>query len=577
MLFYNCRLMAPLSAAEKQKRYRQRLKEKANYDQLKERECQRARRNRNFTGRTSEIRAQERKRKVKLREKTKKMKCEPCSPATSFSNRASLSRALKRVNKALPLSPKKKAAVVGMISINLFGTKSKDFLESIKNQNRPKVSQATKDKVIAFYNSDSISRQAPGKKDNRAFKVDGKTERIQLRYMNMLVREAHELYLEKYPDQNSKIGRSYFYNLKPINIKFTHEIPRNVCVCVHHEFFRLKLVALGKVWKDCPATTGEFIASIVCDRKNEECMSRRCVNCPSFDPPVEYMLSPNELKYEEWTPNQGTMTKSATSGTFASIVEKLINKLETFAWHCYIKDKQSEEFERLRATGTPLLQVDFSENYACEQQNEIQSAHWQPPNVTIFPAVFWKEGKAQSFAIVSDTRSHEKETVYSFLKHLVRQLTNSNDIPKGSTLHIFSDGCAGQFKCKFNFFHLEKLSEIFEVKIMWHFFASCHGKGAVDGVGGKVKMIAAHESRLGVIINTAEEFCKVLQSKSKIEIIHIPAFIIEARSLEVKNDYSSLKTIKGTQKLHTIWPMNRGKVGFKAYSSSEITSEASLY
>jgi hypothetical protein len=58
----------------------------------------------------------------------------------------------------------------------------------------------------------------------------------------------------------------------------------------------------------------------------------------------------------------------------------------------------------------------------------------------------------------------------------------------------FSDGCAGQYKnCK-NFINLCHHKEDFGIEAEWNFFATSHGKGPCDGVGGTVKRLAAKAS-----------------------------------------------------------------------------------
>ena len=58
----------------------------------------------------------------------------------------------------------------------------------------------------------------------------------------------------------------------------------------------------------------------------------------------------------------------------------------------------------------------------------------------------------------------------------------------------FSDGCAGQYKnCK-NFVNLCLHEQDFDITAEWHFFATSHGKGPCDGLGGTVKRLAARAS-----------------------------------------------------------------------------------
>lgn len=250
-----------------------------------------------------------------------------------------------------------------------------------------------------------------------------------------------------------KIGLSSFKNLKPVHVKYSSNVPRNVCVCVHHEFIRLKLLALKSVWNEAPSTTGELIQLVSCFRGDEACMASRCNKCPSLEVPEEIMNSEALVRYEEWVTQNNKMDNKETYAPAADIVQKVRSKLPEFKWHCFIKDRQSEVFESLREDGAAVLQVDFSENFTCAHQDEIQAAHWQPNQITLFPAVYWQGGNSPvSYSVISDSLQHDKESVYCYLKSLLYKMKPL--LPDGSVLNIFSDGCAAQFKQRFNFFHI---------------------------------------------------------------------------------------------------------------------------
>jgi hypothetical protein len=79
-------------------------------------------------------------------------------------------------------------------------------------------------------------------------------------------------------------------------------------------------------------------------------------------------------------------------------------------------------------------------------------------------------------------------------------------------LTIFSDGPASQFKNRYMVHLLAHLRLKFALdEISWNFFASGHGKGPVDGVGGTVKRLAASAvMRRKAIIMCAVQFCAVV-------------------------------------------------------------------
>ena len=62
--------------------------------------------------------------------------------------------------------------------------------------------------------------------------------------------------------------------------------------------------------------------------------------------------------------------------------------------------------------------------------------------------------------------------------------------PTITVLSLFSDGAAQHFKQSFFFnavTHLPNLLGVEHLKIIYDFFATSHGKGAVDGIGGSAK------------------------------------------------------------------------------------------
>ena len=51
---------------------------------------------------------------------------------------------------------------------------------------------------------------------------------------------------------------------------------------------------------------------------------------------------------------------------------------------------------------------------------------------------------------------------------------------KAKHIHLWSDGCGGQFKNKYLKHFLRQCSNKYKVNLHHHYFQSCHGKGACD-------------------------------------------------------------------------------------------------
>jgi len=100
--------------------------------------------------------------------------------------------------------------------------------------------------------------------------------------------------------------------------------------------------------------------------------------------------------------------------------------------------------------------------------------------------------KIHNFVVISDYLSHDSMAVYTFQHRLIQALKS---VVSGlKKIYYFSDGCSSQYKNKQNSLNLRMHFEDFGIIAEWQFFASCHGKGPCDGLGGTIKREAASES-----------------------------------------------------------------------------------
>lgn len=117
------------------------------------------------------------------------------------------------------------------------------------------------------------------------------------------------------------------------------------------------------------------------------------------------------------------------------------------------------------------------------------------------------------FSFISEFLVHDTSGVHLFQKKLVSHLKETySEIQK---IYYFSDGAAGQYQNKKNFVDPLYHEQDFQVSTEWHFFATSHGKGPCDGVGGTIKWIAAHASLQGTMITSPTELYK--WAKSNVE------------------------------------------------------------
>ena len=132
-----------------------------------------------------------------------------------------------------------------------------------------------------------------------------------------------------------------------------------------------------------------------------------------------------------------------------------------------------------------VLQVDYSENATIASQNETQSAHWSHGQATLFTAHAWIKDGSESFMLVSDDLNHTKYSVYVYIEYIIKHLKQK--VPSIKALNVFTDGASSQFKQRYLFSNLHYWEDDHGLTITWNFFATSHGKGVVDELGGTVK------------------------------------------------------------------------------------------
>lgn len=105
-----------------------------------------------------------------------------------------LTKAVKRVVRVLPGDRDRQQAVVKRIgqSLGLFG-------KSNCKRSTPNLSEAVRKQVVDFYMNDSISWQAPGKRDCLTVRQNGIRVQHQKRFLLFNIRECHALFVQEHP------------------------------------------------------------------------------------------------------------------------------------------------------------------------------------------------------------------------------------------------------------------------------------------------------------------------------------------------------------------------------------------
>ena len=490
--------------------------------------------------------------------------------SATFASAQTLGKAMRKVRKALPSNSPKKFEVIKRLA------QSVGLLPPPQHpRTARKLTDGTVQKVVTFHERDDVSWQAPGKRDTVTIKRDGKSEKIQRRHLLFNLRELHGLYQLEFPQ--FPISRAAFQDLRPPHVKPLSTLSQRVCVCVHHANVHLLLKALRTHVDGLDDDLHRFVKMLVCDDANEECMMHQCVTCQHFftqkiENKIRSTTSLSSITWQQWINNGHRSTKSDFTGTIRQCVAVLGTKVSSFLSHTWVKRKQAKHFEFLKANVSTikiLAQVDYSENFAIGFQDEIQSAHWSKKQLSVFTAHAWlANSESKSFTFISDDITHNKYTVHACLERLLSMLQSS--VPDLQEVHFFSDGAAAQFKQRYLFRNLTYLARAFNVLISWHFFASHHGKGVVDGLGATVKRLVHQQILTGKDCRNAADF--VLLARSKTDAVTVEELLVgevEAAREELHEIFMNTRNFPGVQKIHSIDTMDVDVIQYRSYSTSE--------
>lgn len=299
----------------------------------------------------------------------------------------------------------------------------------------------------------------------------------------------------------------------------------------------------------CPPVNGQVKMS---------CLKRDCGHCgvdtveQHYLPLVQALNHSCCMKFDEWktVTEEITVKSKGESGdrhtkrvkrlkrvtNVAVNVEEVINHLKgdmmTYPVHKFRADWQKAQFDSLKTNMPPqsaVLVMDFAMNYTCFLQDEVQSYHWSPPQVTIHPCYTYintsKEcappTQTEAIIIISPDPQHDAAAVAKFLSVCSEHLKKS--YPGITEMFQFSDCCASQYRCITSFADISFSQEDIGLKVQRHYFESSHGKSPADGQGLVVKRAATIAvTRREAQIRSAEEFYQFCQEKLMLarEFIH---------------------------------------------------------
>ena len=149
-----------------------------------------------------------------------------------------------------------------------------------------KVDPALHEKIMNFYEKDSVSRVLPYKYMTKVVKDQfGTKKRVPVRVMELNIKDSFKLFCQE--NQDVHISKRTFENYRPKNIHLKRDARRLVCCCQYHvnvDYIRKSLNLLfsanNKTFKF--KNSAELVDASICSQNNISCVVGDCKDCKDF-------------------------------------------------------------------------------------------------------------------------------------------------------------------------------------------------------------------------------------------------------------------------------------------------------
>lgn len=475
-----------------------------------------------------------------------------------------------------------------LLKTRRYGVKERWWQSSARKPRRDKLPQPTVDLVHDWYTSGEIAREVPCKKKVTKEKDTAGQVHIGPQYcMTVTLKEAYELFKHQHP--NLPIGYTSFCKLKPKQVKRVSETSRRTCLCQTCCNIALKLEGLKnfsankedlKEKMKTITSKREFADLTLCkydDKPDPLCLKRQCTKCcpamltSHFDDVQVHKDDTLEWAHWEYVLMNDVGEKSKRvlacinkKTTMAEFLLQCEKELESFPAHIFEAVWQQSQINQCIGNYVTdqnvMVVMDFAENFRVFYKDEVQSAFFEPTQISIHPMMYYykdadKKLVKHALIAISDDLRHDASAVKHFEQAAVDHLSEQGMQIK--SLHIWSDGCAAQYKGKNAFFDLTEQ----KIPVTHNFFVTSHGKSVCDGLGAVVKNMAYRHVMGGHTIASPKDlfaFCKEKATYAKKEIKTSSQSYISKREFlfvpasSVARERPEVKTLAGTRKLHVV-------------------------
>ncbi|XP_026100440.1 uncharacterized protein LOC113071286 isoform X2 [Carassius auratus] len=374
-------------------------------------------------------------------------------------------------------------------------------------------------------------------------------------------------------EKKHQLSYRQFISYKPFYVTEARSSDRNTCACWEHANISLLSDALSSRGLITTKSLSALLSGITCDTENTKCMQRVCTKCCYDEPDLQDHNPADTPTWEQWEKqdvvvgersykNWVKKKKRGTVGELTGVFNQRLNAIASHQLNWLHQVKQFRHIKENIHANEMVLHIDFSENYACKLNTEIQAFHFggNRQQATMHTGVAYSVGGSQCYATISQSLRYER-AVWAHIKPVIddfrRRHENAID-----TLHVLSDGPATQYRNRSNCFLMSSIPYAWGFKrVTWNFSERSHGKGAPDGVGGVLKRKADMYVLGGSDLQTPRDLYEYLQKSSE----NVTIMWIEEEQISTMDEMlpPSVRPVTGISSTNQVLSFAPGKIFYR--------------
>ena len=200
---------------------------------------------------------------------------------SSFSQKSTRARSLKRAAEALPKSPRKKREVLETLATNVLKIKVPSVFQKKRGRPTKEISQEEENWLDNFFERPDVTRHSPKRKDNvYVGKIEGERRYLQVRYLLCTIREVQCIantresegvessFFETFQKELT-FRQVYTYLKKHKEIKWNRNVPHESCTCEICENIKLFVRSLNQhINQKIPEDERKIAETYSCSKEN---------------------------------------------------------------------------------------------------------------------------------------------------------------------------------------------------------------------------------------------------------------------------------------------------------------------